>query len=114
MGESVGASWGESSLDAYARWAAGIASRVGDSDRERLAYLGLGLASEAGELADHLKRLLRDESADPAGFTEELGDIAFYWAALCHAAGASPDDVLTESRARIQARLAANRTQPNE
>jgi NTP pyrophosphatase (non-canonical NTP hydrolase) len=105
MGDTAGASWDDSPLDAYARWAAGIAAQVGGSDRERLAYLGLGLASEAGELADHLKRLIRDGAADPAGFAEELGDILFYWAALCHAAGRSPEDLLAESRAKIEARL---------
>lgn len=101
-----GAAAAESPLDAYARWAAGVAARVGASDRERLAYLGLGLASEAGEIADHIKRLIRDGSANPDAFAEELGDLGYYWAALCHAAGRAPDAVLTASRAKIERRLA--------
>lgn len=95
----------ESPLDGYAQWAGAMAARVGGSDLERLAYLGLGLASEAGELADHIKRLIRDGGVDTAGFAEELGDIAYYWAALCHAAGRSPGAVLAASRAKIESRL---------
>ncbi|MFC3712523.1 hypothetical protein ACFOMD_08080 [Sphingoaurantiacus capsulatus] len=64
MGDTAGASWDETPLDADARRAAGVASRLGESDRERLADLGLGLASGAGGLADHLKRLIRDGAAD--------------------------------------------------
>lgn len=95
----------ESPLDAYARWAAGIAARVGADDRDRLAYLGLGLASEAGEVADQIKRLIRDSAVDSAAFADELGDVAYYWAALCDAAGRSPTAVLAASRARIEAKL---------
>ncbi len=101
-----GAAAADLPLDAYARWAAGIAARVGASDRERLAYLGLGLASEAGEVASHIKRLIRDGTADSDAFAEELGDLGYYWAALCHAAGRSPDEVLTASRAKIERQLA--------
>lgn len=108
------AAWGEEAaeapIDAHARWAFAIASRVGESDRERLAYLGLGLASEAGELADHLKRLIRDGVADPEGFSEELGDIFYYWSALCQAAGRRPSELIAESRAKIEARLVGARS----
>lgn len=103
------AAWGDEAaeppIDGYARWALAVASRVGETDRERLAYLGLGLASEAGELSDHLKRLIRDGVADPDGFSEELGDILYYWAALCQAAGRRPSEVIAESRGRIDGRL---------
>lgn len=101
-GEAVAA---DSSLDSYARWAAGIAARVGADDRERLAYLSLGLASEAGEVANHIKRLIRDGAVDPAAFADELGDVAYYWAALCDAAGRAPSEVLAASRAKIESRL---------
>lgn len=109
-GASEAARAAESPLDAYALWAGGISARIGRSDVERLAYLGLGLASEAGELADHIKRLIRDGGVDAAGFAEELGDIGYYWAALCHAAGRPPTELLAATRAKIESRLGgANR-----
>ena len=44
-----------------------------------LAYLALGLAGEAGEFADHIKKVLRDGvELDVEAAIEELGDIAWY------------------------------------
>lgn len=97
-------------IEDYAAWAAELA-RVptgGTTDRERLAYLALGLTGEAGEVADHVKKLLRDGEAtwSAAGVRDELGDVIYYWAALCAAVGRSPGDVLSASRAKIEARIA--------
>ncbi len=100
-----GAAAADSPLDSYARWAASVAGHVGGGDRERLAYLGLGLASESGEIADQIKCLIRDGAVDAAAFADELGDVAYYWAALCEAVGRSPSQVLAASRAKIESRL---------
>ena len=97
-------------IDDYVAWAAKTAriSAGGTRDRELLSYLGLGLAGEAGEVADHVKKLLRDgESAwRPEHVADELGDLIYYWAAFCAAIGRSPGDVLAASRAKIEARIA--------
>lgn len=95
----------------YAAWAARLA-RVppgGAPNVERLSYLGLGLASEAGEVVGHVKKLLRDGEAvwQPDAVADELGDLAYYWAALCVAVGREPADILSASRAKIEARVAA-------
>ena len=94
-------------VDEYAAWAAGVArvSAEGEPDRERLSYLGLGLAGETGEAVEHIKKLLRDGVWRPDDFAEELGDVAYYWAALCIAAGRSPSEVLAASKAKIEARI---------
>jgi NTP pyrophosphatase (non-canonical NTP hydrolase) len=97
-------------IDDYAAWAATIA-RIpdgGTTDRERLSYLALGLTGEAGEVADLVKKLLRDGEAawKPNRVAEELGDVIFSWAALCAAVGCLPSDVLAASRAKIEARIA--------
>ena len=111
MGEArpgaVGAA--DSPLASYARWAAGVARSLGGSDHERLAYLGLGLASEAGEVADAIKRRVRDGTFDSDTLADELGDVAYYWACLCDAVGRSPEAVLAASRATIAARVAGGR-----
>jgi NTP pyrophosphatase (non-canonical NTP hydrolase) len=94
----------------YAAWAAGVA-RIpagGTMDRERLSYLALGLTGEAGEVADLVKKLLRDgESAwSPDRVAEELGDVIYCWSALCAPVGRKPGDVLAASKAKIEARIA--------
>jgi NTP pyrophosphatase (non-canonical NTP hydrolase) len=98
-------------VDEYAAWAAGVArvSAGGQPDRERLSYLGLGLAGETGEAVEHIKKLLRDGVWRQDDFADELGDVAYYWAALCVAAGRSPSDVLAASKAKIEARIAAKK-----
>lgn len=97
-------------IDEFAAWAATAARVKGDGgpDRERLSYLGLGLAGEAGEVVEHIKKLLRDgeEAWQPDAVADELGDLAYYWTALCVAVGRQPSDVLAASRAKIDARLA--------
>jgi NTP pyrophosphatase (non-canonical NTP hydrolase) len=94
-------------IDRYAQWAARIP--VGTppltNEVELLAYLSLGLTSEAGEIADLLKKRLRDGrwSADEA--TDELGDLAYYFARLCAAIGKTPSEILDRSVAKIESRL---------
>jgi len=101
-------------IDAYAAWAAQIAgvTKEGAPDLERLSYLGLGLAGEAGEVADLIKKRLRDGEAawKPDRIAEELGDLAYYWAALCVAAGQDPRAVLAASYAKIDAIVTAARS----
>jgi len=97
-------------INEYAAWAAQIA-RIpagGTMDRERLSYLALGLAGEAGEIADLVKKVLRDgEGAwSPERVAGELGDVIYYWSALCAAVGCTPGDVLAASRTKIEARIA--------
>ncbi|KQT27453.1 MULTISPECIES: nucleoside triphosphate pyrophosphohydrolase family protein [Bradyrhizobium] len=92
-------------IDEYVAWAASIAKVDEHPSNERLSYLGLGLAGEAGEVADHVKKLLRDGWLDQAGLVNELGDVIYYWACLCAATGQQPSEVLKASAARINRRL---------
>lgn len=55
-----------------------------------LEYLGLGLASEAGEVAGVIKKWIRDGTDDEtlkAKLEAELGDVCWYLAELCNATG---------------------------
>nr|WP_283805421.1 MULTISPECIES: nucleoside triphosphate pyrophosphohydrolase family protein [Bradyrhizobium] len=70
-----------------------------------MSYLGLGLAGEAGEVAEHIKKLLRDDWLDKAGLVEELGDVVYYWACLCDATGQQPSALLDASAAKIKRRI---------
>jgi NTP pyrophosphatase (non-canonical NTP hydrolase) len=100
-------------LTTYAAWVRQVAERTGkgswaaaaDPDRE-LAYLGLGLTGEAGEVAEHIKKRLRDGNWDADAVVGELGDVIYYWVRLCLAVGRDPADVLAASRAKIDRVLA--------
>jgi NTP pyrophosphatase (non-canonical NTP hydrolase) len=92
-------------IDEYAAWAATVAKIDEHPSNERLSYLGLGLAGESGEVADHIKKLLRDDWLDKAGLVDELGDVIYYWACLCTATGQQPSELLRASAAKIKRRL---------
>jgi NTP pyrophosphatase (non-canonical NTP hydrolase) len=92
-------------IDEYAAWAAGVAKVDAHPSNERLSYLGLGLAGESGEVAEHIKKLLRDNWLDQAGLVEELGDVIYYWACLCAATGQQPSELLKASAAKINRRI---------
>ena len=96
------------SIDEYAAWAATVAKVSVPPTAERLSYLGLGLAGEAGEVADHIKKLLRDGKLDQAAMADELGDVIYYWAGLCAAIGKTPSELLATSQAKINRKIAAS------
>jgi NTP pyrophosphatase (non-canonical NTP hydrolase) len=93
-------------IDDFAEWAATVAKVHADPGNEKLAYLGLGLSGEAGEVAEHIKKLLRDGRLERAAMIGELGDVIYYWACLCVAAGQRPSELLAQSREKIAARVA--------
>ncbi|HEX3911025.1 MAG TPA: nucleoside triphosphate pyrophosphohydrolase family protein [Solirubrobacteraceae bacterium] len=54
---------------------------------EALTYPALGLAGEAGEFADHAKKVIRDDGGEVseerrAAMSKELGDVLWYVAQL--------------------------------
>jgi NTP pyrophosphatase (non-canonical NTP hydrolase) len=95
-------------IDDYAEWAASVARVSAQPTAERLSYLGLGLAAESGEVADHIKKLLRDGRLDQAALIDELGDVVYYWACLCIASGKKPSDVLAASQSKIGRKVAGS------
>jgi NTP pyrophosphatase (non-canonical NTP hydrolase) len=92
-------------IDDYAAWAATVANVTVAPDTAKLSYLGL--AAESGEVADHIKKLPRDGKLDKSAMIEELGDVIYYWACLCAAAGEKPSELLAKSREKIAGRVAA-------
>ena len=93
-------------IQEYADWAAAVAGVTADASESKMSYLGLGLSAEAGEVADVIKKWLRDGKLDRAALIDELGDVAYYWTCLCVAAGQNPADLLAQSRRKIEVRLA--------
>jgi NTP pyrophosphatase (non-canonical NTP hydrolase) len=71
-----------------------------------LLELGLGFASEIGEIAGVLTKWLRDGKPLRDQLIDELGDAAYYWARLSVVAGIIPSALLARSRAHVDWRRA--------
>lgn len=67
---------------------------AGTGNDLELYYLSLGLASEAGEVAGKIKKLIRDASLNQGELAYELGDVFWYLCRLCEAIGYPPENVL--------------------
>lgn len=48
-----------------------------------ITYPALGLCGEAGEVAEKIKKRVRDGNFDPDALHKEIGDVLWYLAALC-------------------------------
>lgn len=71
-----------------------------------LTYTALGLASEAGEYAGKVKKLLRDAVWDVDAAKAELGDVMWYIAACADALGIDLADVAQANIAKLSDRKA--------
>lgn len=76
------------SFDAYER-AAGQTATYPDRGTGTLTYPVLGLNGEAGEVAEKLKKIIRDHGGElndtqRDALIKELGDVLWYVAACCH------------------------------
>lgn len=80
----------------YQEWTAETAVYPGKpASREAITYCALGLASEAGEVAGKMKKILRDGDTDKLrdGLLDELGDVLWYAARLADEMGRSLSSV---------------------
>ena len=56
-------------------------------EQHRVVYPALGLAGESGEVAEKIKKMLRDDIPEEAvreSLVKELGDVLWYVANLAH------------------------------
>jgi NTP pyrophosphatase (non-canonical NTP hydrolase) len=95
-------------LDEYVAWAAGVGMtrHAGVPEARALLEVGLGFASEIGEVAGVLTKWLRDDERRLDRLADELGDVAYYWARLSVLTGVAPSTLLARSRAHIEWRRA--------
>lgn len=78
-----------------------------------LAYLTLGLCSEAGEVADKVKKAIRDNNGDidaakTQAIVSELGDVIWYVARLASHFGYTMDAVTLGNLNKLESRLDRN------
>jgi NTP pyrophosphatase (non-canonical NTP hydrolase) len=74
-----------------------------------LAYPSLGLAGEAGEVAEHAKKAIRDDggliTADRrAAIAKELGDVLWYLAQLASELGLELEDIAQQNLDKLLSR----------
>lgn len=76
-----------------------LSRRTAEYPREAwLAYPALGLAGEAGEVAEHAKKAIRDDGGEVsderrAKMAKELGDVLWYVAQLASELGLELDEI---------------------
>lgn len=76
----------------------------------RISYLALALCGEAGELADKVKKVLRDKNGqfyipDLSAIALEIGDVLWYAANLAKAIGFDLSDIAEQNLNKIQSRI---------
>jgi NTP pyrophosphatase (non-canonical NTP hydrolase) len=76
-----------------------------------LMYVALGLAGEAGEIANQIKKVARDDSGMVTGerrvkILDELGDVMWYWMRLCHELNIDPYEALEHNAVKLASRAA--------
>lgn len=76
------------------------------SSAERMILNGaLGLAGEAGEVADYVKKhIFHNHPFDKDSITDELGDILWYIALFCYALDESLESILKKNIAKLVSR----------
>ena len=77
-------------------------------EQHRVVYPALGLAGEAGEVADKVKKILRGDSEltpeRKVAIVQEIGDVLWYCATLAHDLGFELEDVAKLNYAKLQSR----------
>lgn len=75
------------------------------NDKFATAVFSMGLAGEAGEVVDYLKKVVgHDHPLDKSVLSKELGDVLWYVAALCDHHGLSMSDLAQGNIDKLKAR----------
>ena len=74
----------------------------------QILYPTLGLAGEAGEVANKVKKIVRDGKLDRDSIAGELGDCLWYIAAICKDLGLNMGDVAADNLSKLKNRKENN------
>jgi len=85
-------------------------------DDAKIIYPALGIAGEAGEVANKVKKILRDSSGRMSeevflAIVDELEDVGWYIAAMCDDLGISMESVFTANLTKLYGREVAGTIQ---
>ena len=74
-------------------------------DQVMIVWNALGLAGEAGEVVDYIKKgIMHQQGLDRGKIVKELGDVLWYIAALCTHLGITMSEVMDGNIAKLKAR----------
>ncbi len=99
-------------LNEYTAGAAKTAGKCVQYDNDlRFAYVAMGLAGEAGEIANKAKKIYRDDGGKMTPerrvqMFAELGDVLWYWAMACKVFNIDPEEVARFNLAKLAKRQA--------
>ena len=84
-----------------------------------LEYPTLGLCGEAGEVANIIKKIQRDDHgllsiAKRQELYSELGDVLWYLAAICNELGVTLEDIANHNIAKLDERRKSNEIKKHE
>ena len=71
-----------------------------------IMYPALGLAAEAGEVANKVKKILRDDTFDRQAIADEIGDVLWYIAALSRDLNIDLHDIAIQNLEKLYGRKA--------
>lgn len=93
--------------DFYSGW---VEKKILTKDQERLVENTLGLVGEAGEVAEKIKKLIRDSSRfSNEEIMKELGDVVFYATALGNIYGRGLQEILELNIQKLDDRQKRNK-----
>ena len=79
----------------------------------QILYPTLGLAGEAGEVANKVKKIVRDSMLDREGIASELGDCLWYIAAICRDLNLNMGEIASDNLTKLAERKRKNTLQGN-
>ena len=99
-------------FDEYQKQALTTAVLSGDKMLD-ICHWALGLAGESGEVADKIKKIIRDQKSDPSAIDKndikkELGDVLWYIAVFADELGISLEDIAETNAQKLQSRKSRN------
>jgi|TARA_R110000851_G_scaffold271262_1_gene423841 NTP pyrophosphatase (non-canonical NTP hydrolase) len=89
-------------LKEYSDW---VESKILTSGHERLVENTLGLVGESGEVAEKVKKLIRDKHKfTPEEIASEIGDVIFYGTSLAMIFGFNLGDIIRMNMEKLNSR----------
>lgn len=86
------------------RWFSHPGTDADQIDTRNLAIMSLGIAGEAGEVAEKMKKVIRDGTIDKPAILKELGDVVFYACMIADTFGFRPSQILAANVEKIEGR----------
>ena len=74
----------------------------------KVLYPTLGLCGEAGEVAEKVKKQVRDGVFNRHEVAKELGDVLWYLANICNDIGYNLDEIADLNLTKLRGRMARN------